>query len=397
VDLPADDVLSLRMTALLLSPSRPAAAPAISPGPAEGAALGRGTGSPTSAAPAPDVAGVVTWLGAMQAQDLASGLWSLGIRLPGASLAEVEAALEAGEVLRTWPMRGTVHFVPSRDARWMVEILGERPLARASSRRAVIGLDGAVADRAVDVLGEALAGGRRLTRAQCLETLATAGVPVPGQHGYHLLWYASQRGVTCIAGSLGGEQAFALLDDWAPDPHRPERDEALGIIALRYFRGHGPATRQDFTHWTGLTAADARRGLAVAGDALTTVRSDGRELHLAADLLDQHRAAPQHLGADDLLAVPGFDEYMLGFKDRALFLAPEHLSAVVPGGNGIFRATLVRQGRVIGTWTRALDRGDVLVKPLPLVPLDSTEQQALEDAWLPFARFHGAGLRVQWS
>jgi hypothetical protein len=38
-----------------------------------------------------DVAGIVEWFGAMQAQDAASGLWSLGARLPGATLADIEA------------------------------------------------------------------------------------------------------------------------------------------------------------------------------------------------------------------------------------------------------------------------------------------------------------------
>ncbi|WP_284329354.1 DNA glycosylase AlkZ-like family protein [Demequina litorisediminis] len=63
---------------------------------------------------------IVTWCGAMQAQDLASGLWSLGMRLAagttGATQADVEAALERREALRTWPMRGTVHLVPPEDA-----------------------------------------------------------------------------------------------------------------------------------------------------------------------------------------------------------------------------------------------------------------------------------------
>jgi hypothetical protein len=84
----------------------------------------------------PDVAGVVTWFGAMQAQDHASGMWSLGARLPGFTALDVQAALERREAVRTWPMRGTVHLVPSRDARWMVEVLGRRALAGATARRA---------------------------------------------------------------------------------------------------------------------------------------------------------------------------------------------------------------------------------------------------------------------
>jgi len=178
-----------------------------------------------------DVAGVVTWFGAMQAQDAVSGGWSLGARLPGSTCLAVDAAMERREALRTWPMRGTVHLVPPRDARWMLELMGPRVLAGSVTRRAQLGISDRTAERATELLGEALAGGARLTRAQCLAALSDAGIAVDGQRGYHLLWYASQRAVTCIP-DLSTRQTFVLLDDWAPDPYRPERDEALAAVLL---------------------------------------------------------------------------------------------------------------------------------------------------------------------
>ena len=156
----------------------------------------------------------------------------------------------------------------------MLDLMGVRSLAGAARRREYLGLSAGVADRAVEVLGAALAGGGRMTRAECMTTLADAGVPVTGQLGYHLLWYASQCGVTCIGPNVGKEQTFVLLDEWAPDQVRLDREEALATIALRYFRSHGPTTRQDFAGWTGLTMADAKAGIAGAGDE--PHGSDGR-------------------------------------------------------------------------------------------------------------------------
>ncbi|MCB1039478.1 MAG: winged helix DNA-binding domain-containing protein, partial [Acidimicrobiales bacterium] len=63
---------------------------------------------------------VVRWFGAMQGQDLASLQWSFGARWPGSTVADVDAAFERGEILRTWPMRGTIHAVAAEDARWML-------------------------------------------------------------------------------------------------------------------------------------------------------------------------------------------------------------------------------------------------------------------------------------
>ncbi len=133
---------------------------------------------------------------------------------------------------------------------------------------------------------ETLSGGQRLTRAQCIAALQDAGVDASGQLGYHLLWYASQRGVTCIAPNIGNEQTFVLLDDWVPDPHRLGRDEALATITLRYFQSHGPASRKDFAGWTGLSMAEVKQGLALVADLIVRVDVDGAEMYVARQLLE---------------------------------------------------------------------------------------------------------------
>jgi hypothetical protein len=339
------------------------------------------------------VAEVVTWFGAMQAQDYASALWSLGLRV-GSTRTAVEDALERREALRTWPMRGTVHLVPSRDAAWMLELMGSRALAGAAKRREHLGLSEQTAERAVEVLRSALRGGGRMSRAQCVATLEQAGVSGAGQLGYHVLRYVSQRGVTCIAPSIDGEQTFVLLDEWVPDPHRPDRDEALATMAVRYVRSHGPTTRREFAGWTGLTAADAKAAIAAAGDRLGTVDVEGTPMLVDAGVL----------GGDPLpsvdparvLALPGFDEYLLGYKDRSLMLDAEHKHAIIPGGNGVFQPTLVRGGRVIGTWRRTTTRARTVVRVRPLVSVSRGDRRAVEEAFEPYARYLEGPVEVRW-
>ncbi len=339
-----------------------------------------------------DVAEVVAWFGAMQAQDLNSALWSFGTRLPGQSRDDVIAATERREALRTWPMRGTIHFVPAKDAHWMLELMGVRALANAAGRRAQLGLTEEIAHAAVDALGAALAGGRRLTRSQCLQVFAETGLGEGAQFGYHLLWYASQQGVTCIAPNVGNEQSFVLLDEWVTDRVSLDRDEALATIATRYFRSHGPAPRKDFTGWTGLTATDAKRAVTLAGDALTAVDVDGVEMFADPAAID---AAPDVI--DEIRVLPGFDEYLLGFKDRSLMLAKEHAHAIVPGNNGVFRATIVRDGRVIATWTRSTAKTRTVVTVAPLVRLAARDRSRVEESLVPYAEFIGAPLEVTWT
>jgi hypothetical protein len=218
---------------------------------------------------------------------------------------------------------------------------------------------------------------------------------VSGQLGYHLLWYASQHGVTCFAPNIGNEQAFMLLDEWVPDPNRPDPEEALAIIALRYFRGHGPAPVADFGGWTGLPVTQCRRGVAATGEALVEVSVEGVPM-IADRALVEAYSPPRKRRAARMLALPGFDEFMLGYKDRSLMLDAAHKQAIIPGGNGVFQPTIVRDGRVVGTWRRTVKRTKVEVAVTELVTLSTRDRTAVEAAFRPYGHFIGLAPTVTW-
>ena len=349
--LSADRVLALRMASLLLDESS--------------------AGTP---------ADIVRWFGAMQAQDLASGQWSFGVRLPGSTVEDIEQATRDRHIVRTWPMRGTVHFVPPEDAKWMLDLTGVRALQGVEARRQLLGLTEADVNRAANVLASALCGGKQLTRAQCVEHLVRDGVHTAPGHSYHLLWYASQIGVTCIGPQLGNEQTFVLLNEWVPKPRLVTRDEGLATLALRYFQSHGPTTRQDFAGWTGLTAGDAKRGIEAAGDALTSVDVEGIPHIVIPSQLDASSKVLAKKRTREVLLLPGFDEYMLGFKDRSLMVSDQFKQRIVPGNNGVFMPTVVLDGRVIGTWKREIKRKGVELRALPFDPLTKKQRSSFIDA-----------------
>lgn len=292
----------------------------------------------------------VAWLGAVQGQDLAGAITSVALRTRGRTRRAVEEALEDGAVVRSWPMRGTLHLAPAVDLAWMLGLVAPRVVARAARRRAQLGLDDAAIGLARELATGALHGGRRATRAEMMALWAEAGLAPAGGRGYHLLFHLATTGVLCFGPLRDGEQQVVLLDEWVPHPHRPERDEALGEWALRFFRSHGPATVADLARWTGLPAADVRTGVAVARGRLESRPVDGVE-HLVdpatAGLLDAYRGQ-----ARAVLLLPGFDELILGYADRRCTLPPDLERRVVPGGNGVFAPTVVADGRVVGTWRR---------------------------------------------
>ena len=298
--------------------------------------------------PPADAAEAVRLLTCVQAQDLPGALTSVALRTAQRTRAGVEAALHAGEVVRSWPMRSTLHLVPAEDLHWLLELCSPRVLAGAARRRAVLGLTEADAERARELVTAALTGGRRCSRKELLAVVADGGVAVTGQRGYHLLWYLAQTSTLCLGPVDGGDQLFVLLDEWVTAPRRLDRDAALAELALRYLRGHGPATVADLARWAGLSLTDVRAGVAAVRDELAAVEVDGRE-HLMAPETPELLAECREQAAG-LFLLPGFDEFVLGYADRSCAVPPEYADRIVPGGNGVFRPTVVHQGRVLGTW-----------------------------------------------
>ncbi|MFM2438353.1 MAG: hypothetical protein RLZ55_1172, partial [Actinomycetota bacterium] len=230
-----------------------------------------------------------------------------------------------------------------------------------------------------------------------------------GQRGYHLLWHSSQTGVSVIGPQRGKEQTFALAADWLPPQVELDRDAALRTLAQRFFRSHGPAARTDFTGWTGLTATDTKAAIAMLGDELTEVSVGGKELICTAAALDgdgwrdgsaaDDGAAGARPSADvGPLILPGFDEFLLGYKDRSLAAGPEAMAAVIPGGNGVFRNTVTIDGQVRATWTRTAraKRIDITVLPLPGWRETRAARAAVESAFVPYGEFLGLPAAVSW-
>jgi hypothetical protein len=294
----------------------------------------------------------VTWLTAVQAQDLRSAIAAVAGRIDGdqGDAAAVEHALNAGEVVRSWPMRGTLHLVPAVDLAWLLTLGPPRVATTMARRQRQLALDDTTIGRARSVAVAALQGRRDIDRAALFAIWDDAGIATTGQRGYHLLLDLAHAGVVCFGPMVGRHQAVVLADEWIPEPRVLDRDEAVAEVVLRYFRSHGPATVADFTFWTRLTVADAKAGLAVARSQLESIEVDGTEYLMdpaTPDRLATHRAA-----AKGAFLLPAFDELVLGYRDRSASVPSEFSGQLAPGGNGMFRAMVVEDGQVVGTWKR---------------------------------------------
>lgn len=329
---------------------------------------------------------------AMQGQDFASAKWSLGLRVPGATDADVEAALADGSVVRSWPVRGTLHVTASEDLPWMLDLLGPGVFASTAARRAALAVDDRAIEDARAIAHRELAGRTVLTRDELQARFDAGGVSTDGQRGYHLLFHLSITKSLCFGPPRGKDQTFVLLSEWVRKPRALGREEALGELARRYFASHGPATTSDFSGWSKLAAKDLKAALGAARPHLAELTVGGTLHYLAADAEDV--LANANVSTPSVVLLPGFDEYVLGYKDRGTVLRPERFEAVVPGGNGVFMPTLVIDGQVRGTWRRVRKTRETVIEVLPWDRLTKREAQAVSRAGADYGRFVGSTVKI---
>lgn len=295
----------------------------------------------------------VKHMGALQAQDFGQAVWAVGLRTATPSLRAVEQAIASREIVLTWPMRGTIHFVPAEDAKWMVELMASRMLAASRYNQRSLNVTEEIIAQAGRTFKKQLSGGKQATRSAMMQGLASTGIDTSGQRGYHLLRHFSLTGLICLASAEGKQQTFALMDEWVKSSKQLSKEEALAELTKRYFISHGPASLRDFVNWTGLTTTDAKQGLEAIKPHLISEIIDGTQFWFSPNITVK---ASSHIHL-----LPGFDEYFLGYKDRQHIIRAEDATKVVPGGNGVFKPLIVQNGQVVGTWKRQVKKQGVKI------------------------------------
>ncbi len=331
---------------------------------------------------------VVKWLGAVQAQDYLGALWAVGLRMKQAVESDVEQALADRTIVRTWPMRGTLHFVPAEDVRWMLALLTPKVIAGSARRHAELGLDDATFARSREVFADALQGGNQLTRAELGEALEAAGIATAGQRLYHILGLLAQEGLICFGVRQGKQQTFVLLDEWVPGTRSMAREEALAELARRYFASHGPATDRDFAWWTGLTLGDARLGLELAGSQLVQEEIEGQTYWRSPLQAVVDEAEPS------AWLLPAYDEYTVGYTDRSALLDADGVR-YTEAGHSILMPAIVIRGQMVGTWRRTIRARAVEIELYPFAPLSQGDADLVALAATRYGEFLGLPVKMK--
>ena len=328
-----------------------------------------------------DPAQIVAHLGAVQAQDYAAAKWALAQRLRGATDAALDAAFNAGAILRTHVLRPTWHFVAPADIRWLLALTAPRVNLLLAHYDRQWGVEPAILKRGHAALARALQGGQQLTRAQIDTVLQAASIQLGGEGLGHVAMHAELDGLICSGPRRGKQFTYMLLDERVPPAPALTRDEALLALVTRYFTSHGPAQPQDFAWWSGLTLGDTRKGLPMAGARLSRATVNDQDFYFAP------AAAPPIPPAAYLL--PNYDEYTVAYKDRSHFHDAADFQSSNARANVPFANMIVMGGRVVGIWKRTLGSKSVQVAATWLRPPTPAQQRALEAALQRYGRFLG--------
>jgi hypothetical protein len=333
-------------------------------------------------------AAVVDRLCAVQAQDFIGAKWAIGLRASGLDDAAVESAFNRGEILRTHVMRPTWHFVTPADIRWMLTLTAPRVHQVSKFYYRQLGLDAKTLSRAHRVIVSELEGGRSRTRTELTAALAKRGVEARGPRLGLLTIHAELEQVMCSGPARGRQLTYALFDERAPSRDARTPRNPAAELARRYFHSHGPATLRDFVWWSGLTVAQAKRGIAEASPALEPQALDGLT-YWAAGWTTPPRLPPA------TFLLPNYDEYLIAYKDRQLVRPAGGVDPDgIMKGPDAFAHPLVVDGLFAGVWRRRVSGARTSVEVVVKVPLSPKQRKAVNAAAERLKRFSGEGLSL---
>ncbi|MGC4074864.1 MAG: winged helix DNA-binding domain-containing protein [Nibricoccus sp.] len=334
---------------------------------------------------------VVSWLGAVQAQDYAGAKWALAQRCPpGVTNAQIDALFNDGKILRTHVMRSTWHFVAPDDLRSLLKLTAPRVHQLNAYMYRKLELDAAIFRRSETVIEKALRGGHALTRDELGDILKKARIVASGHRLAYIAMHAELESLVC-SGPLRGKQfTYALLEERAPEGKAFKREGALAELARRFFISHGPAQIQDFAWWSGLTVTDARAGLELSKDHLTSEVVDGKTFWFEA-------VSPKAVKTrDDPLVhlLPNYDELFIAYRDNRAAMLPEVLKRLKDDPDALGVHIIAHNGNVAGGWRRTVGKREILLTTNILMPFSKRDRAALTRAAEAYGRFMELPVKV---
>lgn len=323
---------------------------------------------------------LVSWMGAIQAQDYAMAKWAIGLRIKNITDDHVEQAISDGSIIRTHILRPTWHLVARADIRWMLRLTAPAIYKQMAYYDRQLGIEQKELLKSATLFEKILSGKQQLTRPE-LETIFTkAKFNCEGMRFGHLLMHAELQGLICSGGRKGKQITYTLLEERVPVAKKYNKAESLAMLTQKYFQSHGPATLKDYIWWSGLTTAEAKEGITLLEGKINSIKFNEEEFWYI-DL-------PGKVNIDKTIyLLPNYDEYIVSYNNREALIPERNKSKISRTGNPLFSNTIIINGQVQGTWKRTLKTNAVTIHSNVFDELTSANKKQMEQAEERFKKF----------
>ena len=355
--------------------------------------------------PARDMSQVVSDVCGVQAQVLSGAALSLWARVNNITIQDVEDALwKHWTLVKTWAMRGTLHLLSSNSLSTYVAALKTRHDLQGEKISYRIGpgpedkkyeITRAEREQVTRAIYDAL-DRHILTREELAREIVkrTRLRPILQSHllsGFgSLLQQAAHQGSLIFGPSQGAKVTFTRPDQWLGRQDQPSSEPAMRTLLRQFYSTYGPATFEDFAHWWGISAPEAKPLEQLIAGELEQVVFDHHPSKMLSRDVDQIYSIDE---VQCIRLVPSWDTYVMFYHPREFFVSQAYRTRIFRQIQGNAPVLLV-DGIAAGTWEKTKKKAGIEITVRPFKALSSAQKRAVEEEGRLLREFFGTNIQV---
>jgi Winged helix DNA-binding domain len=356
-------------------------------------------------APERDMSGVVSDVCGLQAQVLSGAALSLWARVNNITIQDVEEALwKHWTLVKTWAMRGTLHLLSSDSLSTYVAALKTRHDIHGEKISYRIGpgpedkkyeITWAEQEQITEAIENSL-DQQTLTREELAREIVkrTQLRPILKSHllsGFgSLLQQAAHQGSLIFGPSKGAKVTFTRPDQWLGRQDQPSSEQALKTLLRQFYATYAPATFEDFAHWWGVPAPEAKPLEQLIAGELEQIEFDHHLSKMLSRDVDQIYSIDE---ARCIRLVPSWDTYVMFYHPREFFVSQAYRTRIFRQIRGNAPVLLV-DGIAAGTWEKTKKKAGIEITVRPFKALSSAQKRAVEEEGGLMREFFGTNIQV---
>lgn len=310
---------------------------------------------------------LVSHFGAIQAQNYEMAKYAIGLRI-SAKEKIIDNAVNKVDIIRTHVLRPTWHFVSTKDIRWMLELTAPHVKKLNSPLCKKLELDGSILTQCYSIIEKMLEKDLQISRDEIMLELNANNICTKDTRSSLIMMNAELDGIVCNGKMNGKQHTYALFDRQIPISKPITKEKALAKLGAIYFSSHGPATLEDYCWWSGLSVTNAKLSIELIKTDFQSIKTNNQTYWFKDNLqFQKENDSSAHF-------LPAFDEFLISYRSRTASISIEKQAQVFTK-NGLFKPTIILNGKVIGIWNRSIKKEKVIIETTFLEPVKNEQKK----------------------